>query len=340
MTTHPLNQRDWPHRPYWISLAARLSVGLLCWAVTYFGLLSSPLLEDALSYEAEGAAIADEWLSGNSSETLHELMSANTRAWGLPLVLGSFYFLTGGIRALPVLIAAYGAITAWTPVYTYHLARQLGAPSGGARMAGWLVTLSPAFAFWSGSLYKEGFILLLLTMAIYHTLMLQETGAWRSLGIVVACLPAPACAAVLPGDDDVRRAAGHAAGPRPRRSLRLSGRLVALIFGTLLVGVSFTDRVQNLMPEDLDTDSLRSTVPAAISPAAGSGYYRDVDVSTPWQMLSLPPIGLVISWPPLSRQFAPGQNLAIPETLVWVCLYPYLLLGISRAGRHWQGRSS
>lgn len=340
MKAELVNERNWLRRLYRFSLAARLSVGLLGWVVTYFGLLSSPLLEDALGYEAQGAAIADEWLSGHSSETLHELMAGGTRAWGLSLVLAIFYFLTGGLRVLPVIIAAYCALTAWTPVYTYHIARQLGAPAPGARFGAWLVALSPAFAFWSGALYKEGLILLLLSLAIYHALLVQETGSWRSLCIVAACLPALfALRFYLAMIMFVVLTLGILLA-RGNRAAVARQILVAVLFGILLVAIGFTDRVQSMMPADLETGLAKIDRSRRDLASYTSGYYGDVDLSTPSQVIAFAPIGFVyFVAAPFPWQFGGlRQNLAIPETLVWVCLYPYLLVGIRAAWReHWQG---
>lgn len=340
MKTGVNRERDWLRRLYWTSFALRLSVGLLGWAVTYFNLLASPVIEDALGYEAQGAAIADEWLSGESSGTLSELMAAGTRGWGLPLVFGICYFLTGGIRALPVLIAAYCALTAWTPVIVYQIGRQLGAPHAGARMGGWLVALSPAFAFWAGALYKEGLILALLALAIKHALILQETGQWRSLFIMAACLPALFAlrfylaimlfVVLMVGIFLVRG--------RGRGFVRQI--LVAAILGLLLVVVGFTDRLYTMMPDDMESGLAKIARSRRDLAGYSSGYYHDVDTSTPEQALAFAPIGLVYFLAaPFPWQFGSlRQTVTIPETLLWVCLYPFVWVG-ARAGwqRHWQG---
>lgn len=335
-------EAHWLRRLYWTSVLARVAVGLLGWAVTHFELVSAPMIEDAVGYEYMGGIIADEWLSGRSSEMLDNLVAEQTRGWGLPLVFAIFYFLTGGIRALPLLIAAYGALTAWTPVLTYRIARQLGTPTPGARFGGWLVALSPAFAFWAGALYKEGLILVLLSLAIYHTLLLQETGSWRSLFIVAACLPALLALRfylaimmffVLALGILLVRSRGQ--GSALARQI-----LVVLFFGLVLVLSGFTERAQSMLPEDVESGLARIDRSRRDLSSYSSGYYHDVDISTPGQALAFAPIGLVyfVAAPFPWQWGSMRQNLAIPETLFWVCLYPFLWRGIRAAWqRHWQG---
>ena len=160
----------------------RVFVGLLAYALTVYGDL--PVVEDAQFYEEMGYEVAQDWLSGREVD-FDDLPEGVQTARLLVTVIAAFYYVMGGLRALPILLIAYSAVTALVPVYVYRFARDLQAPEAAARRAGWLVALSPGFVFWSGSLYKEGLTLLLLSVAAYHTLLLLSRWNRWSLAILV-----------------------------------------------------------------------------------------------------------------------------------------------------------
>jgi len=160
-------------RLYGWGFVIRALVGFLAYALTIYGDL--PIVEDARFYEQIGYEVAEDWLSGKSVD-FDSLPEGAQTARLLVTAIAAFYFVTGGVRALPVLLVVYSAVTALVPIYVYRVARALDAPETAARRAGWLVTLSPAFVFWSGSLYKEGLTLLLLSIAAYHTLRFNRAG--------------------------------------------------------------------------------------------------------------------------------------------------------------------
>lgn len=335
------DERRFLRRLYWMSFAARLGVGLLAYLVTYFELFGAPPLEDALGYEATGAQVADEWLAGRSSETLAHIVDVGTGGWGLVLLIAVFYFLCGGLRAIPVLMAFYGLLTAWTPVLTYRIGRQVGAPVPGARMGAWLVALSPAFALWSGALYKEGLILLLLSLSIYHAMLVQESGRVRSLVIVLVCLPALLslrfylavlmsgilCMGLL-----LHRARSRLESPVPGLIRQI---LVVSIFVTALLGAGFADRVRSYLPEDLDEGLARINSSRQDLASYSSGYLHEGQVGRLDEALAFLPMGvLYFLATPFPWQIGSlRQNITIPETLFWVALYPFLLIGLRQGWR-------
>jgi hypothetical protein len=162
-------------------------VGFLAYALTVYADL--PIVEDARFYEEMGYEVAQDWLSGKSVD-FDALPEGVQTARLLVTAIAAFYFVTGGVRALPVLLVAYSVVTALVPVYVYWFTRELDAPGAVARRAGWLVALSPAFVFWSGSLYKEGLTLLFLSVAAYHTLRLQSGWKGRSVSTLALCVVA------------------------------------------------------------------------------------------------------------------------------------------------------
>src|SRR5579872_446763 len=173
-------------RLYVWALVFRFGAGMSGWLLTLT--VNIPFLQDAFYYEELGAGIARDWLAGRTSEWLAWALTADRTPWLMPALIGCFYWLTGGIRLVPLLLLGICSLTALTPVLTYAIAREMGVSRQGAKFAGGLVALSPAFAFWSGALYKEGLILLLLNLSMYHVLRLQRGWQWHSPLILGGCL--------------------------------------------------------------------------------------------------------------------------------------------------------
>ncbi|MGH7406764.1 MAG: hypothetical protein ACREKF_01985, partial [Candidatus Methylomirabilales bacterium] len=165
-------------RIYLWAFVVRALAGIVAYLLTQ--LMETPFLEDALWYEYMGYNVATAWLSGGPGG-LDALSVHGQSVWVMVATVAVIYFVMGGVRAIPVLLTLYSAVTALVPVYSYFIGRELGMSEGAARRAGWLVALSPGFVFWSGSLYKEGMILLALNLAVYHTLRLQARWQGRSL---------------------------------------------------------------------------------------------------------------------------------------------------------------
>src|SRR5262245_12103277 len=91
------------------SFLARVLVGLLAYALTLY--VDLPIVEDARFYEEIGYEVAQGWLSG-TAVNFDALPEGVQTARLLVTGIAAFYFVTGGVRALPVLIALFSAVTA------------------------------------------------------------------------------------------------------------------------------------------------------------------------------------------------------------------------------------
>lgn len=330
-------------RIYWWAFAVRLLAGILAYAATeYFGLL---ILEDALYYEEMGYYVASQWLSGSSMSVADMLGTPGSFGAMLIVLIAVVYTLMFGIRVLPVLLLIYSAITALVPVYTYRLTRELGASHSAAKAAAWLIALSPGFAFWSGSLHKEGLILLTLNLAAYHVLRLQRQWRPRSLALVALSilalwglryylailLGAVVALGLLWGRPNQSPGVG-----RSRVPVLLRQAAVALGFVALMFSVGFVERTDSLLVEneqgvlvELDRDR------QWLATAAESGYLPETSIATPAEAAEYFPVGLLyFLFVPFPWQFGSfRQNAAIPEALVWAFLYPLVAVGIIRGLR-------
>jgi hypothetical protein len=325
-------------RIYRWGLLVRAFVGILAYALTIYGDL--PIVEDARFYEESGYAVAQSWLSGAEIEFADLGMGAISGRY-LVIAIALFYYLMGGLRALPLLLIGYSAITALVPIYVYRVTRELHAPEAAARRAGWLVALSPCFVFWSGSLYKEGLTLLILSVAAYHTLLLLSRWNRRSLAILVVCDVAlwgvRSYLAILLGlAVSVSLLWGRLAWTGRFLAVPAVARHAAVLtaFALVIMYVGVTLRTDQVLLESeegflVDLDVRRG----GSATEARSGYLQEASIATPEEALRYFPLGLfyflTVPWP--WQVGAYRQNMIIPETGFWLGLYPLMVVGIRRA---------
>jgi hypothetical protein len=327
-------------RLYWSAFSFRAAVGLAAYLVDQ--LTDARILEDAAFYEEVGYAVAQEWLAGRSVDFQTLAQGAQTASL-LVVALAGFHYATGGIRAIPILLVAYASVTALVPFYVRRIALELGAPQAVARRAAWLVTLSPAFVFWSGSLYKEGITLLALSLAAYYTLKLQARWRGRSAVLLTLCglvlwgvryylaiiLSVAAALALLWGrrlEPENRRPA--LTGLNVRRAILASAFLVLVLVVAL---AERTERLLFVTEQEIlvDLDGRRSWS----AQAAASGYLPEASIDTHGEAVQYLPLGLLhfLTVPLPWQGGALRQYLVVPETLFWLLLYPLIVLGVIRA---------
>ena len=335
--TNGATERRTVARLYGWALLVRILVGFLAYALTLYADL--PIVEDARFYEEMGYEVAQDWLSGKSVD-FDSLPEGVQTARVLVTGIAAFYFVTGGVRALPVLLVAYSAVTALVPVYVYWFTRELDAPGAVARRAGWLVALSPAFVFWSGSLYKEGLTLLFLSVAAYHTLRLQSGWKGRSVSTLALCVVALwgvrfYLAILLVLAVAVSLLWGRMPRAGQSRGVPVIVRQAAVMstFAVVIMSVGLTARTEHVLLESdegvlVDLDVRR----AGSAREARSGYLQEASVATSEEALQYFPLGLFYFLTvPLPWQLgAMRQNLIIPENIFWLGLYPLIAVGIGR----------
>lgn len=336
-----LEEKAFVRRLYWWSFVLRASLAIVAWLVTISG--NFPLLQDPLYYDFVGAHIANDWLHGRPSSWLATVGQREHQPVGIVVVIAVFYTLSLGVRILPVLMVIYGAISAFTPVVIYRTARLMGTTRRAARIAGWAVAVSPAFAFFSGALHKEGLILLLLALLLYHTFKLQQQWATRSLFILGVSILAlvflrsylaavMACVVVL-GITMMRHRARPGEDPT---AVGVRQVFVMLMFALAMVGVGIAGELNEIWPEDPSTgfeELHRYRQGSAMF--AESGYLPEADISTPSQAVAYLPKGLYyFLTAPLPWQWGRlRQNVVIPDTTFWVLMYPVIFVGVRESLR-------
>jgi hypothetical protein len=323
----------------------RFGLGLTGWVLTQEGRI--PFIEDPIYYNELGHLIAQDWLAGHSSAWLSWAMVHSREPWLLPAVVAGFYWLSGGVQVMPLLLAVYCSITAWTPVVVYCISRRLGVSGPGAQFAGRLVAFSPAFAFWSGALYKEGLIFLFLSTAILQILQLQIEWRLRSLLLASGCLAGLFglrfyVAVLMSGVLCLGLILGRRRDPGQEFLFVVVRQVSVLaVFITTLAALGLTGHIHKLIPSDLDT-AVRTIETARLGSSleGASGFNRNVRITSPSEAIRYLPVGVgYFLFSPTPWQFGHvRQNLAIPETVFWISLYPLAAWGALRGlRRNFQG---
>ncbi len=325
-------------RLYWWALLVRALVGFVAYALAVYAGLS--LVEDAQFYEEIAYEVAQKWLSGDW--VAFDTLPAGVQTARLMVTaIAAFYYVMNGVRALPVLLVSYSAVTALVPVYLYRIARELQGSEAVARRAGWLVALSPAFVFWSGSLYKEGLTLLFLSVAAYHTLRLQSGWKGQSVSILALCIVALwgvrfylaillALAVALSLLWGRMPRAGQSRGV----PVFVRQAVVMSVFLVVIISLGLTVRTEYVLLESdegvlVNLDARR----AGSAREAQSGYLQEASIAAPEEALQYFPMGLLyfLTVPFPWQLGAVRQNLIIPENCFWLGLYPLIVVGIKRA---------
>lgn len=334
MSPYRAREADDARRLYWWGFALRFGIGCLVLSLAAF--IDTPLLEDALYYEQVGAGIAADWLAGHQSQWLHNAIASGTVAWVLPALIGCLYWVLGGLRATYVLVALMSAITALTPVLIYRLALSIGTSRRAAMYAGRLVVFSPCFAFWSGALYKDGLVLLLMALGLLQILRLQSRWSTMSFLVLGAVIPLLfglrfymafflVIAFVL----------AMAIGAPSRASAGIPGRrlFIAAGFLVVLVGLGFTQRVRRILPDNPAAAFAQVETTRSDLAQSSSGYLRDVSAKSGLQVIRLLPVGVFyfLTEPLPWHLGSLRQSLVIPETFAWLILYPFVFIGMRRS---------
>jgi len=337
-------------RLYWWSFFARFAAGMVGWGMMYFTKIQ--LVVDAAYYDRVAASVANDWLAGRSSTWLELNAGNSAQPVLLIILLSSFYVLTLGVRALPLLIGLYCLITAWAPVWYYHVTLQLGASHRAALFAGRTVAFVPAFIFWSAALYKEGLILLLMGILLYQALQFQRSNNIASLMVVLVCLSAIGslrfylfpllglvfCAVILfPG----RGISGAMLAVRLGVMIPLLG-MVALIGVAAFLMVDdrasstfgeWKEATQSQMPNSVEDAIRRIDLSRRDLANSRSGYLPDVRLNSIKDTVTFLPKGIAyFLFLPLPWHIGDiRQNMAIPDTALWLLVfYPLFLVGLLR----------
>lgn len=286
------------------------------------------LAPDAGTYEQLGAAAVNAWVSDASLPP----RLLNSLQVGYPYINAALFLVFGVTPVAPATLNAL--LSVWTAIPIYSVTRMVTKGSeAAARRAAILVIFFPSMILWSVLNIREAPTILVIALGVMYLMRFQQRAHIRELVGIIGSLVALAFfreyMSILIGASATM---GILVG-RSRAPLRsfLAG-------ASLLVGLTFV--VQSLgVGGTLVSEPSLQTVQALredMTRGAGSAYGTEYTVSTPGEALTFLPVGLVYFL------FAPFpwalgsllQTFALPETLIWYGLVPFVAWGAVLAVRH------
>ena len=315
--------------------AAGLLVRVLIGTIIYGFRLQEFFGGDAYTYDYMGRALLAAWGNPRQNEALVNTWREGGTGWGMGyLVAYIYYFFGANMLAVQMFNAVVGAATA--PVI-FLCARHIFGNLRVARLAAYAVAFYPSLVLWSAQGLKDGPIVFLLAVALlatlklgerispgYLTLLIVSMGGMLTLRFYIFYMLSAAVAG------------SFVIGMRKLTGQSLARQLVVVVVAGLAltyVGVLRTageqlDRYGNLEAVQ------RSRADLAAS--AGSGFGRDVDVSTTSGALTAIPVGMTyLLFAPFPWQLASlRQSITLPEMIVWWASFPLLVAGTWFTLRH------
>ena len=312
-----------------------LTVRIVLAAVIYMGHMEEFFGGDANTYDIFGQSL----LQGLHGDTYHmakyqSFIASGAGAWGMLYLVAGVYELVGrNLLAVQLVNASIGAATG---VVVYHTAMALFSNVRVAKLAGLLVTFFPSLILWSSQALKDGLIILALAMSILATLRLMEkiTIGWVLI-ITVSLLTLLSLRFYIFYMMTAAVAGSFIMGMKSLSAQSFVQRFVAVAaiglaftwFGVLQYAGNQFDRFANLKQIQLSRQD---------QAGAGSGFAKDVDITTTEGALTVIPTGIVyLLFAPFPWQFSTlRQSITLPEMVVWWLAFPLLVLGLWYSIKH------
>jgi hypothetical protein len=315
-------------RLFWWALFVRIAVAMFIHFVVANDDLFAP---DQRAYHQGGSLLADYW-SGDLPMPPNTLLPEGRK--GYFYVVGAIYFVFGPNALLPKLLnCLIGALIVPTVA---DLARRMGASTAAGVRAALFATWFPSLVLWSALNIRDAWIVLMILFICRESLILQERPRPSSVIIITGGI-----LAIVQFRDYILFAV---AGPmlvsfvaRNSRNLVRNvvlGSIVAavVIYADQAAGANRKLRTFDL--EEIHEIRYWNTVGA-------SSQLEQADISTPEKALFFLPVGLAYF---LLAPFpwmigSVRQVLAVPETLFFYWLIPWMIRGIRDMIRHHLGSS-
>jgi len=290
---------------------------------------------DANTYDVFGQSLLQSWHGDAYHAARYAgFIKSGAGAWGMLYVVAIVYQFIGENRfAIQLLNASVGSSTA---IVIYYGAQSLFNNTRVSRVAAVLVAFFPSLILWSSQALKDGLIILALSLGILATLRLMDKITVGYVIVLAVCLLGLLSLRFYIFYMMVAAVAGSfVLGVKTVNAQGFIQRFIAIAG----IGLAFTWfgvlRDAGMQLErygDLKTIQMSRTDQAS----AGSGFGKDVDVSTTEGALTAIPIGLVyLLFAPFPWDMATlRQTITLPEMVIWWSAFPLLVLGLWYALRH------
>ena len=284
---------------------------------------------DAITYDFYGWAQAKAWQGDPYYQIIaNRFTEGSASAWGFTKMVGAAYYVIGrNTLAIQFLNSIIGAATA---ILVYNCAQHVYKNFRVAKIAAICVAFFPSLVLWSAQGLKDAAVVFFLVLAILSCIRLNEKWSVRHVVILIVAL-----FSVLSLRFYVFYMIAVAIGGAfviglqkitPTNFARQFAVLILVGMSLMYLGVT---RYASGQFERFGTLEAVQRSRADLS-RAGSGFGRDVDVSTTEGALSTIPIGLIyLLFAPFPWQLVSlRQSITLPEMIIWWLSFPLLVLGI------------
>jgi 4-amino-4-deoxy-L-arabinose transferase-like glycosyltransferase len=284
---------------------------------------------DALTYDFYGWAQVKAWQGDSYYRVIADrFMQGQASAWGMIKMVGVVYAVIGrNTLAVQFVNSILGSATA---ILVYNCAQHVYKNARVAKIAAICVAFFPSLVLWSAQGLKDAPIVFFLVLAILASLRLSEKWSVKQVLILIVAL-----FSILSLRFYVFYMIAVAIGGAFIIGLqKITPTNFARQFAVLiLVGVSLTYLgVTRYAGGQFDRFATLEAVQRSRADLsrAGSGFGREVDVSTTQGAISTIPIGLVyLLFAPFPWQLASlRQSITLPEMIIWWLSFPLLVLGV------------
>ena len=290
---------------------------------------------DAITYDLFGYFQAKAWQGDSYFQALvNHFMTNDASAWGMIKMVGAVYTIIGrNSLAIQFVNSVIGAATA---VLVYYCAQHVYQNSRVARLAAVCVALFPSLVLWSAQGLKDAPVVFFLVLAIYASLRLsQKLSLKYAVILVVALFSILSFRFYVFYMITVAIAGGFVIGLQKMSPTNFARQFIVLIvLGVSLTYLGVTRYASNQFSRYGSLEMLqRSRDDQA---RAGSGFGREVDVSTTEGAVSTIPVGLIyLLFAPFPWQLVSlRQSITLPEMIIWWLSFPLLVLGIYYSVRY------
>jgi len=324
-------ERQFLFRVFTLAVLARIIVA----TIIFIGHKEEFFGGDANTYDTFGQSLLQSWHGDTyHSERFTVFINSGASAWGMVYLVALVYQFVGQNRfAIQLVNASVGAAAA---VVIYYSAQTLFNNTRVSRIATMLVAFFPSLILWSSQALKDGLIILTLALAILATLRVMEKVTVGWVIVLAGCLIALLSLRFYIFYMMTASVVGSfILGMKTMGAQSFIQRFVAIV----AIGLAFTWFGVLRYAETSFTrySDLKVIQMSRVDQAnAGSGFGKDVDVSTTEGALTAIPIGLVyLLFAPFPWDMATlRQSITLPEMLIWWGSFPLLVLGLWYALRH------
>ena len=284
---------------------------------------------DALTYDFFGFAQMKAWQGDSYYKAIADrFMDGQASAWGMINMVALVYSIIGrNTLAVQFVNSIIGAATA---VLVFSCAQHVYKNLRVAKIAGIYVAFFPSLVLWSAQGLKDAPIVFFLVLAILASLRLSEKLTLKhAVILIVALFSILSLRFYVFYMIAVAIGGGFLVGLQKITPTNFARQFVVI----LLVGVSLTylgvTRYADAQLSRFGTLEAVQRSRADLA-RAGSGFGREVDVSTTEGAISTIPIGLIyLLFAPFPWQLASlRQSITLPEMIIWWLSFPLMVLGV------------